>query len=604
VKITCLTPQGRRITENRAALLTPALRDRARVEANEWIKRLRLVRYGSETMRQRFTFRGQSLWWFTELFLHKRRKLEVALETILALDAARAAGASAFEVDTDDETGRLAVHAFGASRRMRVDAGAERRGHREHEWPSRLIGWTAGLSSVRRPAETRAHAPRVAAFIHTAFWRAAAPQDETYIGPVLDALASQTSSDEIAFVGLGPRRNFRARRWWDPVTPGSPFGPSVTAIERFAGTHATRASWQVWKERHRLASELIAGEPIRAAAIVRDCDLWPVLEHELKGAALVQWPWSARTMDEAGAAIDALDPRAIVTYAEAGGWGRALMLEARRRGVPSVGLQHGFIYRHWLNYLHEPDEMQDDGVDRGFPRPDRTLVYDGYAAEHLTMRGHFPPAAVIVTGSSRLEDLATRLRDRRSRRDEIRQRYGVTPVQRVALLVSKFSEIHEELAAVLHAVSEVEALRLLIKPHPAETAEVYRNAAGHHPQATIAATAELADLLAAADVLVTRNSTVAVDGLVLGLPAVVVGLPNNLSPFVEDGVMLGADGSERIRKALEAVLYDRKVQEALSDRARAFVDRYRLAPEPGAAARAAHEILTLATSSVELRPSS
>ena len=65
-------------------------------------------------------------------------------------------------------------------------------------------------------------------------------------------------------------------------------------------------------------------------------------------------------MDEAGAALDALRPRVALTYAEAGGWGRALMLECRRRGIPSVGLQHGFIYRHWLNYLHEPDEMAPD----------------------------------------------------------------------------------------------------------------------------------------------------------------------------------------------------------------------------------------------------
>ena len=62
-------------------------------------------------------------------------------------------------------------------------------------------------------------------------------------------------------------------------------------------------------------------------------------------------------MDEAGAALDRLAPDVAVTYAEAGGWGRALMLEARRRGIPSVGLQHGFIYRHWLNYLHDADEM-------------------------------------------------------------------------------------------------------------------------------------------------------------------------------------------------------------------------------------------------------
>ena len=35
------------------------------------------------------------------------------------------------------------------------------------------------------------------------------------------------------------------------------------------------------------------------------------------------------------------------------------------------------------------------------------------------------------------------------------------------------------------------------------------------------------------------NSTVAIDAMVLGVPALVVGLPNNLSPFVEAGAMAG-----------------------------------------------------------------
>ena len=40
------------------------------------------------------------------------------------------------------------------------------------------------------------------------------------------------------------------------------------------------------------------------------------------------------------------------------------------------------------------------------------------------------------------------------------------------------------------------------------------------------------------------NSTVAIDGLVLGVPALVIGLPNNLSPFVDAGVMLGAEAAD------------------------------------------------------------
>ena len=59
------------------------------------------------------------------------------------------------------------------------------------------------------------------------------------------------------------------------------------------------------------------------------------------------------------------------------------------------------------------------------------------------------------------------------------------------------------------------------------------------------------------------NSTVAIDALVLGVPALVVGLPNNLSPFVEAGAMLGADGARRDPAgSCEALLYDREVRRA------------------------------------------
>ena len=40
-------------------------------------------------MRDRFTYRGDSLWWFTELYLHKMRQLDRAVSVTLALEAAR-----------------------------------------------------------------------------------------------------------------------------------------------------------------------------------------------------------------------------------------------------------------------------------------------------------------------------------------------------------------------------------------------------------------------------------------------------------------------------------------------------------------------------------
>ena len=93
------------------------------------------------------------------------------------------------------------------------------------------------------------------------------------------------------------------------------------------------------------------------------------------------------------------------------------------------------------------------------------------------------------------------------------------------------------------------SMRLVIKPHPAET-----------PTSTLPAVPARPNIVGrAADgrtwracwrprlALVTMNSTVAIDGLVLGVPALVVGLPNNLSPFVEAGVMAGRRRRRRDR---------------------------------------------------------
>jgi hypothetical protein len=300
-------------------------------------------------------------------------------------------------------------------------------------------------------------------------------------------------------------------------------------------------------------------------------------------------------MDEAGAALDVLSPRVALTYAEAGGWGRALTLEARRRRVPTVGLQHGFIYRHWLNYLHEPDEMQPLGTDAGFPLPTRTLLFDDVAAGQLAGPGHFPAESLIVTGSARLDQLAADVARLRTNREAIRLELGVAAGRHVVVLAAKFSEIARDLPGLCKAVAAQPAVQLLIKPHPAETPEVYAASAAAAPNVRIALPgADLARLLAAADLLVTKNSTVAIDGLVLGLPALVIGLPNNLSPFVSAGVMLGANG-DAVGPALAAVLYDQDARARLVEKAGAFAASHDMQSDGRAARRAALAITGLMT---------
>jgi hypothetical protein len=594
--ITLQTGTGRTITDQLGTFLTPELRELARLEANRWIKSLRLAPYDGTPMRQRFTYRGDSLWWFTEIYLHKMRRFDQAVSVILALErACDAESPVGLSVQTSDATARDAVEAFARGRGLALDLSGPPDEDGGLRWKSYQIGLAAKLSRLRGTASIH-KSPKVTAFVHTAFWRQIkgleGPRQESYIGAVLDAVSGAVGEDNLFCVGVGPRRNFRARRWWDAVAPTAPHARFVIPIERLVPRRALTDSHALWRSRRALAHAVVSGDGIRAAAVFRGYDLWPIVRRELDAVARLQWPWSARAMDEAGAAMDALSSSIAVTYAEAGGWGRAIMLEARRRGIRSIGLQHGFIYRHWLNYLHEPDEMAPMGADRGCPIPDMTLLFDRYAEQHLLGEGRFPAGAVRVTGNARLDQLIAQCAALQPMRDALRREFCAFPDQPLAVLAAKFGEIKDVLPELAAAVRSESGMRLVIKPHPAETADLYQPLVNEVANISIAdGTTDLARLLTAADALVTMNSTVAIDGLVLGLPALVVGLPNNLSPFVDAGAMVGADGAENIRHQLHALLYDPEVRRRVVAAGAAFARDHALASDGHAARRTAEGIL-------------
>ena len=247
------------------------------------------------------------------------------------------------------------------------------------------------------PAARTAGSPRSS----TARSPAAVPARRPTSGPVLRAIELRVGADHLALVGLGPRTNFRVRGWRDRLREFA--DPdfrdlAVTPVDAFSGWRELAPSRMVWRDRRQVARG--ADRQPRPACRCRDRGLRPVApgrRRSCEGIAELQFPWSARAMDEAGAALDHLAPDVVVTYAEAGGWGRALVLEARRRRIPVAAMQHGLIYRHWLNYLHEPDEMQPSAAnpaDRGLP------VARSHAAVRSSSRGSISSARAHVPARS------------------------------------------------------------------------------------------------------------------------------------------------------------------------------------------------------------
>ena len=579
-----------------ASYLTPAAVEGAHERSYNWIKALRNLEIDGEPFREKFTIRGDSLWWFTEIYLHREQVVLDIHRCIAALNELLARQRpSSIEVTSGSAVARhlvpLVASARGITGGPKMNAAAWWRRMARLDLRARWLNTAALLTADRYRGVPAANSEtRVAAFIHRAFWRAGGEDGsaESYIGPVLAELERRLAPGTIRYIGVGPSTNFRTRRRaQSPHRADSALVP----VERFAPPSALRASRASWRARMSNFRTLSKSTALREVAVIDGIDCWPLVREQLAGVAWLQWPWSVRAMDEAAAAIEVLRPSSVLTYAEAGGWGRALVLEARRRGVPSIGLQHGFIYRHWLNYRHEPDEAVSRGT-LGFPFPTRTLLFDEYARRHLLESGHFPSDAIQVTGSPRLDELRSTVEEvRRDGASRVRKALGVADSDTVVLVTTKEKEARGVLTTFVKVAAGLPNVVVVIKPHPAETAEAYSAVASASPRVKIAhREASLAELLVAARAVATVNSTVALDAGALDVPALVLGLPNNLSPFVDAGALAGSTDAAELPELLQRILYDEKFRQHLADQRRAIFGNPS-APQPGRASSAAAEAL-------------
>ncbi len=126
----------------------------------------------------------------------------------------------------------------------------------------------------------------------------------------------------------------------------------------------------------------------------------------------------------------------------------------------------------------------------------------------------------------------------------------------------------------------------MVKPHPAETEAPYLDALDRGAAARLAPAAlDLATLLVACDLVVTVNSTVAIDAMALGIPALTVAMPNNLAPFVVAGGMAGVFASSDLGPALARTLWDDAARAELVARGQECAASAGMRTDGGAAAR-------------------
>jgi hypothetical protein len=262
----------------------------------------------------------------------------------------------------------------------------------------------------------------------------------------------------------------------------------------------------------------------------------------------------------ADTAITRLRPRCILVQDEYDMWGRALITAARRAGIRTIAVQHGLIEDNHEGYAHLEQEIAPDGRESSpyCPLPHVTAVYGIRSQQFLRERSHYPAGSVVVTGALPLEEAQTTM----GTREEVRGQLAISDGAFAAVFFGAPSHIHpvddQHLVAVLSLAGRVPGLVLVLRPHPLDAGgqRRYRSAmlrAGVPERVVVDRSAW--DLIAAADVVISYTSSVAIDACALQRPSIhlnLSGSPDTFS-FVDDGIAVGARSAGQLLESMSAI---------------------------------------------------
>jgi hypothetical protein len=587
----------------------PEVLDEAAIAwTKEWGRRPLL---DGRSFREIAEWKGVSLWWFAEIYLHHSTRatryvrLVESFHRLLEREAPDEVEALDFPAEESLLLERTCT-VRGVLFQGRRAAAPRRRSVAAVSVQSRWNTVKALAAAVKARLAGAPPAPpsdgrRTVLFLsHAAFWREEGTEDrEHYFDRIIPGTAALPGLRPFV-VAVGPRAAFRrrgARERMGEWLAAPPVTDAWVHVNRYTGFHVFRELRRGTGQVRRLWHALRGAAGMREAFSHRGVRFDDLCAADLAATLLLQLPWAIRSFEEMANVLRVVGPQAVCLYAESSGWGRAALAACRVAGVPTVALQHGILYPTYYSYLHAPDEG-------GCPRPDRTAVFGEAARRFLVERGGYAPDTLVPTGSPKFDALLAAARDRD--RGALRTGLGVADGAPLVVLASRFRGIRETHRAVGSAfpglVRAVEALgaTCLVKPHPAEPPDAYEavlRECGAKGTRLAPAGSGLVELLQAADVLVTVESLSAVEALVLERPVLILNTPTNLQAMVACGVALGVPEGDDPRDALRRVLFDEATRAELA-RAR---ETYLSDVAAGVDGRATERILELLRAAAEGR---
>ncbi|MGD0644433.1 MAG: glycosyltransferase [Candidatus Bathyarchaeia archaeon] len=332
----------------------------------------------------------------------------------------------------------------------------------------------------------------------------------------------------------------------------------------------THWSWNIWKEERKANRHFQ-----KVWTNLRDTEMDEAFKKPFPVSFEIIFGRIIRYTKMAEKLIENEKPDLIVIVNEYGIWEKSLIVAAKIKGIPTLAIQHGIIHPYHPGYLHSIKEFSGKRLLRNISLPDKIAVYGEYTKNLLINVCNYPADTIVITGQPRYDILSKS--EKLFSKKNFMTKYGLDESKKVALLITQEASMSFDfLIAVVRALKNFPEVQTVIKPHPCDI-----HFGWHYKilekegycAIVLDPKAYTFESLYASDVVLTVNSTTAIEAMILDKPVVIVNLTGqpDAMPYVKSGAAIGVNREQDVHNAIFRALYDNQSQEELANGRLTFV---------------------------------
>ena len=348
-------------------------------------------------------------------------------------------------------------------------------------------------------------------------------------------------------------------------------------------SYQNKAIYKIVTEEHKrfkkLWDEIKKDGEFQKEFLIDDVNVWKAFEDRFWFYYSVQFPRLVKYIETGRRILTIEKPEVVVFLADGPVPSRTFSKVAEKLQVPTILLMHG---------IHPPTKIY-------IPTSKYVAVWGPKFKDYNISKG-LNKQRVTVTGAPNYDAL-TKLESK----EDLRREIGL-PVSDliVTFATQPFSEqIRREWTyAVLRSMNQLNEVLLIIKPHPRENPKIYRkflrefDADISQDKIRLLQEVNTSKLIKASDLLLTVNSTVALEANVIGTPVVTLNFMEEKDLFYsQEGGAIGVENPEALTDVIHKALYDEKFREKIFINQNEFLQKYISYKDGGGAERAANLVM-------------